>query len=180
MARSRSHAHALEGVQLEPRVCLAPSSDAVAEGADQPFCLVRVTYQARNAGALYVEVIAPARLAPAHHIDEPAQDRVAVETEAVVLELVGDPRLETADSIRRLACELLDYVRIVEVDRCRDGHFVVSENVRVIQPRPIALSEQLRSFLVRPEGAVVIKHPRKNVLACQPAVLFEFGGVQSR
>ena len=92
-----------------PRVCLAPSSDAVAEGAVQPFCLVLVTYQARSAGAPKGLVIARRRLAaaaarqarPRTRSMQPPEDAAHGSTpRRVVLVLVGDPRPQARESAR--------------------------------------------------------------------------------
>src|SRR3954469_17383004 len=97
-ARRRTpHATFVPVARSDPSVCLAPSSDAVVEGADQPFWRVVVVYQARNECAPNGAIIARADKrvcrasgASTDDVEQSTHDAIRICSKAVVLVLVRD------------------------------------------------------------------------------------------
>jgi outer membrane protein TolC len=97
-------------------------------------------------------------------LDAGIEDSLAVRTDGVVDVLVRDPGAQAADLCGRLLGEGTVHVQVVHVDRRRDRDLVDPELPSVVQARPRVLGEELGGRPVRLERAVVVEHPREDVL----------------
>src|SRR5206468_1789366 len=110
---------------------------------------------------------------PSREVDKPPEDAVAVGAQAVVLELVGDPRAQSLDQRCGLHGELALDIEIVDVDCRRDRHLVLAKAIGVVELRPLVLGKEVGRRPVQTQRRVVLPHPREDVLGREIAVLLD-------
>jgi len=103
------------------------------------------------------------------HVQQPLENAVTG-TQAVVQELVGYPRPQSAHRGRGLHGELAHDIWVVVVDRGRDGHLVGLKNGRVVEARPLMVGQDLRGCGMVAQAAVVLEHRGIHVLAREVAL----------
>src|SRR4051794_16682367 len=98
-------------------------------------------------------------------VDQARQDALAVGAQAVVAVLARDPGAQAADVRGGLLGEDALDVRVLGVDGRGGRDVVAGELLGVVEPGPLALGEEVRRLAQRPQRAVVLEHPREDVLA---------------
>src|SRR4051794_36023996 len=104
--------------------------------------------------------MAPGSGASACQIHQSSEHALAIRAQAVVDELIGDPRPEATDGPGRLLSKGPLDVEVVDVDRRRDRDLVHRQLLLVEETRPLVRCEDLCRLLVRPESGVLVEHPR--------------------
>src|SRR5262249_23046202 len=105
-------------------------------------------------------------------VEQPSEDALAIRPQAVVLVLVRHPGAQAPNRGCGLLRELARDVHVLRVDRSCDRNLVLREPVDVVERRPLVLGEDLRRLGERLERAVLLEHPRIDVLAREEGRVF--------
>src|SRR4051812_29741237 len=101
---------------------------------------------------------------PLDEVQQPAEHARPVDPQAVVGELVRQPRAQAADVGGGGLRERARDVQVLRVDEGSGRHRVAAQLLGVIQAGPLVGGEDLGGLAQRRERPVLLEHPREDVL----------------